>query len=130
MAMAAGSAVIAYLVEHDVGAHAEAMGLRLRGHLQRLQQDFAQLGDIRGRGLMLGVELVDPHGERDALGHPPACRQLAPRLQRECLRRGLILELGGRHGAVVRFLPPLIITAEQIDDVAARFGRALAAAVG
>jgi diaminobutyrate-2-oxoglutarate transaminase len=55
---------------------------------------------------------------------------LAPRLQRECLRRGLILELGGRHGAVVRFLPPLIITAEQIDDVAARFGRALAAAVG
>ena len=130
MAMAAGSAVIDYLVEHDVCGHAEAMGLRLRAHLQRLQQDFAQLGDIRGRGLMLGVELVDPHGERDALGHPPACRQLAPRLQRECLRRGLILELGGRHGAVVRFLPPLIITAEQIDDVAARFGRALAAAVG
>ncbi|AUY32957.1 aspartate aminotransferase family protein [Pseudomonas soli] len=129
MAMAAGSAVMKYLVEHRLCEHAEAMGQRLRGHLQRLQQDYPQLGDIRGRGLMLGVELVDPAGKRDAQGHPPACRSLAPKLQRECLRRGLILELGGRHGAVVRFLPPLIISAEQIDEVAARFAEAVAAAV-
>lgn len=130
MAMAAGSAVINYLVEHRLCEHAEAMGQRLRGHLLRLQQDYPQLGDIRGRGLMLGVELVDPTGERDTLGHPPACRTLAPKVQRECLRRGLILELGGRHGAVVRFLPPLIISAEQIDDVAGRFAEALRAAIG
>ncbi|PYB84452.1 MULTISPECIES: aspartate aminotransferase family protein [Pseudomonas] len=129
MAMAAGSAVMKYLVEHRLCEHAEAMGQRLRGHLHRLQQDYPQLGDIRGRGLMLGVELVDPAGKRDAQGHPPACRSLAPRVQRECLRRGLILELGGRHGAVVRFLPPLIISAEQIDEVAARFAEAVAAAV-
>ncbi|MNI59236.1 Diaminobutyrate--2-oxoglutarate aminotransferase [compost metagenome] len=63
------------------------------------------------------------------LGHPPANRELAPKVQRECLKRGLILELGGRHGAVVRFLPPLIISAQQIDDVAQRFAEALAAAV-
>ncbi|HCT8835437.1 TPA: diaminobutyrate--2-oxoglutarate transaminase, partial [Pseudomonas aeruginosa] len=50
-------------------------------------------------------------------------------VQRECLRRGLILELGGRHGSVVRFLPPLIIGAEQIDEVARRFARALGAAL-
>jgi diaminobutyrate-2-oxoglutarate transaminase len=53
---------------------------------------------------------------------------LAPLVQRECLKRGLILELGGRHGAVVRFLPPLVITAAEIDRVAEIFGRALAAA--
>lgn len=129
MAMAAGSAVMKYLVEHRLCEHAETMGQRLRGHLQRLQQDYPQLGDIRGRGLMLGVELVDPAGKRDTQGHPPACRSLAPKVQRECLRRGLILELGGRHGAVVRFLPPLIISAEQIDEVAARFAEAVAAAV-
>jgi diaminobutyrate-2-oxoglutarate transaminase len=41
----------------------------------------------------------------------------------------LILELGGRHGAVVRFLPPLIISAEQIDEVAGRFAEAVRAAV-
>ena len=76
---------------------------------------------------MLGVELVEPQGQPDALGHPPANRDLAPKVQRECLRRGLILELGGRHGAVV--LPPLIISGEQIDDVAQRFAEALSAAV-
>ncbi|MDO7903881.1 aspartate aminotransferase family protein [Pseudomonas sp. K1(2024)] len=129
MAMAAGSAVIDYLVEHRLDEHAHAMGQRLRGHLQHLQRDYPQLGDIRGRGLMLGVELVDPQGARDALGHPLASPELAPKVQRECLRRGLILELGGRHGAVVRFLPPLIISAEQIDEVAERFARAVQAAV-
>jgi diaminobutyrate-2-oxoglutarate transaminase len=104
------------------------MGERLAEHLRILQRDFPQLGDIRGRGLMLGVELVDPTGALDAQGHPPAFARLAPLVQRECLKRGLILELGGRHGAVVRFLPPLVITAAQIDRVAEIFGRALAAA--
>ena len=129
MAMAAGSAVIRFLQEHRVAEHAAAMGERLGEHLRILQRDFPQLGDIRGRGLMLGVELVDPSGTPDSLGHPPTFARLAPRVQRECLRRGLILELGGRHGAVVRFLPPLIISAVQVDQVAEIFGRALAAAV-
>ncbi|CAK9890391.1 MULTISPECIES: aspartate aminotransferase family protein [Pseudomonas] len=130
MAMAAGSAVINYLKEHDLCAHAQAMGERLAAHLRRLQEEFPQLGDIRGRGLMLGVELVDPQGQVDTQGHPAVCARLAPLVQRECLKRGLILELGGRQGAVVRFLPPLIITAEQVDEVAARFARAVRAAVG
>jgi diaminobutyrate-2-oxoglutarate transaminase len=129
MAMAAGSAVMAYLKQHDIAAHASAMGARLTEHLRVLQRDYPQLGDIRGRGLMLGVELVDPTGALDGLGHPPAFGKLAPLVQNECLKRGLILELGGRHGSVVRFLPPLVITAEQIDEVARRFARALAAAV-
>ncbi len=129
MAMAAGSAVMRYLQEHDLPAHAAAMGERLSEHLRILQRDFPQLGDIRGRGLMLGVELVDPAGKPDALGHPPVHARLAPQLQRECLKRGLILELGGRQGGVVRFLPPLIITKAEIDRVAEIFGRALQAAV-
>ena len=129
MAMAAGSAVMRYLKEHDLPAHAAAMGARLSEHLRTLQRDFPQLGDIRGRGLMLGVELVDPSGTPDAQGHPPAFARLAPLIQRECLKRGLILELGGRHGGVVRFLPPLVISAVQIDEVARIFGDALAAAV-
>ena len=129
MAMAAGSAVMRYLKDHDIPAHAAAMGERLAGHLRELQRDYPQLGDIRGRGLMLGVELVDPSGTPDALGHPPTYSALASRLQAQCLKRGLILELGGRHGSVVRFLPPLIITADQVDEVARRFARALAAAL-
>jgi len=78
---------------------------------------------------MFGVELVDPAGVPDAQGHPPQHARLAPLVQRECLKRALILELGGRHGAVVRFLPPLVITAAQIDQVAQIFSKAVAAAV-
>jgi len=129
MAMAAGSAVMRYLKQNDIPAHAAAMGERLGEHLRILQRDFPHLGDIRGRGLMLGVELVDPSGVPDTQGHPPVHRQLAPLVQRECLKRGLILELGGRHASVVRFLPPLVITAVEIDRVAEVFGRAVAAAV-
>ncbi|WP_017905457.1 aminotransferase class III-fold pyridoxal phosphate-dependent enzyme, partial [Pseudomonas asplenii] len=129
MAMATGSAVMRYLKEHDLPAHAHAMGERLCEHLRLLQRDFPQLGDVRGRGLMLGVELVDPDGAPDVQGHPPALPRLAPLLQRECLKRGLILELGGRHGGVVRFLPPLVITAAQVDEVARIFGQALEAAL-
>ena len=76
MAMAAGCAVMRYLVEHKVCEHAAAMGDRLSEHLRILQRDFPQLGDIRGRGLMLGVELVEPNGTPDALGHPPAFARL------------------------------------------------------
>lgn len=129
MAMAAGSAVMRYLKDHDLAGHAAAMGERLGEHLRILQRDFPHLGDIRGRGLMLGVELVDPNGIPDIQAHPPVHRQLAPLVQRECLKRGLILELGGRHGSVVRFLPPLVITGAEVDRVAEIFGRALAAAV-
>jgi diaminobutyrate-2-oxoglutarate transaminase len=129
MAMAAGSAVLRFLTEHDIPGHATAMGERLSAHLKHLALDYPQLGDVRGRGLMQGVEIIDPAAATDALGHPLANGALASRIQRECLKRGLILEVGGRHGAVVRFLPPLIITAAQVDEVIERFSRALAAAV-
>lgn len=129
MAMAAGSAVLRFLKDHDIPAHAAAMGERLSAHLKHLARDYPQLGDVRGRGLMQGVEIIDPAAATDALGHPLANGALASRIQRECLKRGLILEVGGRHGAVVRFLPPLIITAAQVDEVIDRFSRALAAAI-
>ena len=50
-------------------------------------------------------------------------------MQQQCLRRGLILEVGGRHSSVLRLLPPLIITAAQVDQVAEIFANALDAAV-
>jgi diaminobutyrate-2-oxoglutarate transaminase len=70
------------------------------------------------------VEIVEPHGAGRA--RRPACRRPAdlPH-QAERLRRGLIVELGGRHGAVARFLPPLTVTAEQIDQIASDRGDGL-----
>ena len=104
------------------------IGERLFALLCRIQRDSRSIGDVRGRGLMLGVEIVD----RDEPGDLPSCHPSAPalagKIQHEALRRGLILELGGRHNSVVRFLPPLIVTEEQIDTIAAIFADAVKAA--
>ena len=85
-------------------------------------------GDVRGRGLMIGVEIVDVDGRPDAGGAYPAAPELARRIQSQALSRGLIMELGGRNGSVVRFLSPLIVTAEEVDTIASIFCEAARAA--
>lgn len=77
---------------------------------------------------MIGVELVDPDAVSPDDLVPPAAPALARAVQQECLARGLIVELGGRHSAVVRLLPPLTLTDEQATAVLDRFADALAAA--
>lgn len=125
LAMAAGIATLRYIREQHLEEHAAKMGERLLKHLRQLQQEVPALGDIRGRGLMIGVEVVNPHLPPDHLGSYPASGELARQIQTACLERGLILELGGRHGSVVRFLPPLIVTEEQIDQISAIFADAV-----
>ena len=128
LAMAAGLAALRHIVREDLPAHAAAVGARLQRHLVAVQRERRCIGDVRGRGLMLGAEIIAPDGRPDACGARPADGDLARRVQAECLARGLIVELGGRHDAVVRFLPPLIVTAGQIDDIAERFAAAVEAA--
>jgi diaminobutyrate-2-oxoglutarate transaminase len=96
--------------------------------LRQIQGESRSLGDVRGRGLMIGVEIVDRDAPIELPGCHPSAPRLASRIQHEALRRGLILELGGRHNSVVRFLPPLIVTAEQIDTIATIFSEAVKAA--
>lgn len=166
LAMAAGTATLAHVRENALVERAGLLGARMLSQLRRLQDDFACVGDVRGRGLMIGVELVDPEGEgppgetddharetgarggRDAVaaarsgaesaaqtgwdgaprhGPSPAAPELASAVQRACLERGLIVELGGRHAGVVRLLPPLTITDEQADAVLDRLADAVTA---
>lgn len=129
LAMAAGTATLRHILEHKLAEHAAAMGKRLMKHLHEIQARHACIGQVRGRGLMLGVEIVDDRREPDRLGTHPVDTALAKALQQHCLRLGVILELGGRHGGVVRFLPPLIIQPEEIDQVADCFQTALALAL-
>src|SRR5581483_1423187 len=86
--------------------------------LQELQREHTIVADVRGLGLMLGLELVDPRGESPG--------RLARAVQRAALSRGLIVELGGRHDAVVRILPPLNVTRRTIDQALEILGAALA----
>uniref|UniRef100_UPI002867D3AE diaminobutyrate--2-oxoglutarate transaminase family protein n=1 Tax=Streptomyces shenzhenensis TaxID=943815 RepID=UPI002867D3AE len=63
LAMAAGAATLAHVRENALAERAGLLGTRMLSQLRRLQDDFACVGDVRGRGLMIGVELVDPEGE-------------------------------------------------------------------
>ncbi|MFE9123118.1 diaminobutyrate--2-oxoglutarate transaminase family protein [Streptomyces sp. NPDC007172] len=129
LAMAAGAATLAYVREHRLAERAAVLGARMLGQLQGLAADHLCIGDVRGRGLMIGVELVDPEREDRSSGNPPPpAPALAAVVQQECLRRGLIVELGGRHSSVVRLLPPLTLTDEQAVAVLDRLADALAAA--
>lgn len=128
MAMAAGLATLKFIKEHDVPGKVEKLGQHLRNHLNELKLDVNCIGDVRGRGLMVGVEIVNAKAALDRLGHYPQYPELARRIQQECFHRGLILEVGGRHSSVMRFLPPLIVTQEQLDEIARLFSEAVHAA--
>ncbi len=127
LAMAAGTAAIRYTQQQELPQHAATVGNRLMQHLQQVQSASSCIGNVRGRGLMIGAEIVNPHAPVDAVGCYPADAAMAKRIQSECLRRGLILELGGRFGSVVRFLPPLIVTEAEIDRIAEIFQAAVTA---
>ncbi|MEU0272035.1 diaminobutyrate--2-oxoglutarate transaminase family protein [Streptomyces sp. NPDC006307] len=128
LAMAAGAATLTFVRENRLAERAATLGGRMLGRLQGLAATHPCVGDVRGRGLMLGVELVDPDADGPHDGAPPPAPALAAAVQRACLDRGLIVELGGRHSAVVRLLPPLTLTDEQAAAVLDRFADALTAA--
>ncbi|WP_404962811.1 diaminobutyrate--2-oxoglutarate transaminase family protein [Streptomyces sp. 147326] len=121
LAMAAGTATLAFVRENRLAERAAVLGERMLTALRGLAAGHPCMGDVRGRGLMIGVELVDPESGAAA----PA---LAAAVRQECLDRGLIVELGGRHGAVVRLLPPLTLTDEQAAAVLDRLADAIPAA--
>lgn len=123
LAMAAGLATLKFLQENDLPAHAAQIGERLRSRLGEMKSRHPFVGDVRGRGLMIGVEIVDST-QRDAFDRPPHDGATARRIQQECFKRGLIVEVGGRGGSVLRLLPPLIITESDADTIAERLAEA------
>jgi diaminobutyrate-2-oxoglutarate transaminase len=127
LAMAAGRVTIRRVLENDLDEHAAEMGERLRAQLADLADRFEAIGDVRGRGLMLGVEFVETEADSGE-GEPPAPDgDLASAVKSACFDRGLIIETGGRDSAMARFLPPLIVAPDQIDEIAARFTEAVEA---
>ncbi len=117
LSMASASVVINYLKTYDILRHVTELGTYFMHQLELMKMAFPFLGDVRGKGLMIGVEIVDPESEPNALGSQAPFKELAQRIQHECLRRGLIIELGGRHGTVIRFLPPLNIGKYEVDCI-------------
>lgn len=126
LAMAAGSKTLEVMRRDALVERATQAGGRLRAHLEHIAAGSAYIGEVRGEGLMLGVELVDPFGRPNLQGHPAHGGAYARLVQAEVFRSGLILETGGRDGSVLRFLPPLVISDAEIDRVADIVGSAFA----
>jgi diaminobutyrate-2-oxoglutarate transaminase len=107
IAMVAGAATMRLLRDKNIVGHAQEMGARLQQGLKALAREFHCIGDVRGRGLMVGAEIVSTEGKLDG--------SLAKAVKVECFQLGMIIETGGRHGAVLRFLPSLLIEPADID---------------
>jgi diaminobutyrate-2-oxoglutarate transaminase len=105
-AYAAGAAAIEFMTESRLADHAFELGRLMLSALQTLEKESDIIGEARGKGLMLGVELVE-----DKSTKKPA-PEMATKLRSGCHRRGLLIEIGGHYNNVARFLPPLIVTEE------------------
>jgi 2,2-dialkylglycine decarboxylase (pyruvate) len=121
----AGGPNIALVREDDLPARAARAGERLGGHLDELAVRHEVVGDVRGMGLLYGLELVEDRDSR----RPAEAMGLA--LTEECERRGLSVNLvrGGTGGAAncLRMAPPLTISDDEIDLAAEILDTSLAA---
>jgi 4-aminobutyrate aminotransferase len=117
VACAAGLATLAVIEEEGLAANAARLGARLMDSLRALQQAHPVIGDVRGLGLMVGVEFVQPDGSPNGAA--------TKRVLAGCLERGLLLLSAGVYEQVIRWMPPLTITEQQLDEALAIFGAAL-----
>ncbi len=131
VAAAAGVAAFDWLVKHGLVAHAEAMGRTLGEKLHAAFDHHSNVGEVRGQGLMWGIELVADRGTRQPF---PAKAKLASRVTDEALARGLIVYAmsgcaDGWAGDHVMVAPPLIVQVDELDEIIARLASALEAAL-
>jgi 4-aminobutyrate aminotransferase/(S)-3-amino-2-methylpropionate transaminase len=110
LACRAAIEVIRGIDEEDLLARAVHIGDRLKGRFEDLRRRFDAIGDVRGLGAMVGIELV-----RDRATKEPA-KELTERIANEALHNGAIFPTAGLFGNVLRVLVSLVITDEQIDE--------------
>lgn len=129
MAMGTGIATLKTIKEQNLAKNAQERGDFLQAELKKMAPEFPCIGHVRGRGLMLGIEIVDERLPADHMGSLPADSQLAAAIQVACFNNKLLLEKGGRNGTVIRLLCPLIITQAECEEVIVRFKKAVAEAL-
>ncbi|MBA3585552.1 MAG: aspartate aminotransferase family protein, partial [Gemmatimonadetes bacterium] len=109
-----------FILDNDLQRNADEVGGYLKDRLTKMAKDSPIVGEVRGRGLMLALEMVGPDGEPN----PPA----AVRFLQACKERGVLVGKGGIGANAVRISPPLTITREAAEQAANAFEEALAVA--
>ncbi len=114
LAMKAGTVLLKRVSDPNFLADVNRKGDLMRTKLNELKQKVSIIGDVRGKGLMIGTEFVNPKGEKDCIGSLPNSGEIAGKVQKLCFENGLIVEKGGRNGSVMRCLCALNITDEDL----------------
>jgi 4-aminobutyrate aminotransferase len=108
VACAAALATLEVIRDEGLVENARVRGAQLLDGLRKVAADHPAIGDVRGLGLMVGSEFTTPDGQPDT--------QTAQRAQRAAGERGLLLLTCGAWSQVVRMIPALVVTAEQVDE--------------
>jgi 4-aminobutyrate aminotransferase len=121
VACAAGVATIQAILEEHLLENTTQRGLELVAGLSRLQQQYPCIGEVRGLGLMIGVEFSKLDREPDPITTKAVVKEAA--------QRGLLLLTAGTYDNVIRWIPPLVVSSDQIQEALSIFGEALAAGI-
>jgi 4-aminobutyrate aminotransferase / (S)-3-amino-2-methylpropionate transaminase / 5-aminovalerate transaminase len=124
LSCAAALAAIDVMESEDLAGRARQIGEILGRRLGELAASFSQVGEVRGRGAMMAIELVAPDGSRT----PDAA--LAKAIVAGCARRGVVMLSCGSYGNVIRLLPPLVTAFDLVEDAMDVLAEAFAEAVG
>lgn len=104
VAMAAGLAALKFVKDFEVQSYVEKVGIQILDLLGKIKNKLKYVGDVRGIGMMFGIEYV-----KDKRGKEPF-PEMAHAVKKLCYENGLLVEIGGYYGNVIRFLPALVIT--------------------
>ena len=124
VACAAALATIEMMEEENLPDRAEKIGAKIKQTMRVLQQRFPQIGDIRGLGAMVAMELV-----KDPVTKEPHKDAVSAIIQ-ECFKRGVLCMGAGIFGNVIRFLPPTVMTDEQLERGMKAFSEAVSVVLG
>jgi len=129
VACAAAAATIRVIHEEGLLENVQRMGALLMERLRSLQGDFPAIGDVRGLGLMVGAEFTDLNPSTGSGQRGTPATDLAKAVVKGCLKRHLLLLTCGTLGNTVRWIPPLTVTQEQMEEALAVFKEALKEAI-
>ncbi|OIJ11071.1 aspartate aminotransferase family protein [Anaerobacillus alkalilacustris] len=120
-------AVINYLEKNDLLKQAEQIGDYLRSQLLTLAKDYPMIGDVRGKGLLLGIEFVEDQQQKRPF---PIQFRLTTLIVQKCMEKGLLVYPAnsgdeGVGGDAIIISPPLVITKKEVDELIIRLKSAL-----